>query len=293
MPSSPEDSPPATPSAEKDSRDPVPPPTGGETVLEAPAPVAEASPVTKRIPDSGPPGSPPPKATPSVGPGDEDEGTTFHDLVALFGSDDNDEDQPRSAQASSLSAAHRPSGVTSPYCSSSDEDDSSDDEGPRDPSIAKRPSLLSSPPSTPMEVDDDGGRSRKDTGGDSRRDEPSFDSSSGDTAGEEAVPAPTDGSSPAGGAGDASSPARSDVPGGEGPPVDTDRPGADEGSLPVPHSPTPLRKTLSPPTSPQRRLPPPGSARSRASSLPQEAGPGFMIAATYTSRLRYGDPSPA
>ncbi|KAF1784178.1 hypothetical protein GQ600_1956 [Phytophthora cactorum] len=40
-----------------------------------------------------------------------------------------------------------------------------------------------------MEVDDNGGRSRKDAGGDSRRDEPSFDFSSGDTAGEEAVPA--------------------------------------------------------------------------------------------------------
>ncbi|KAG2974970.1 hypothetical protein PC120_g25920 [Phytophthora cactorum] len=284
---------PATPSAEKDSRDPVPPPTGGETVPEAPAPVAEASSVIKVIPDSGPPGSPPPKATPSAGPGDEDEGTTFHDLVALFGSDDDDEDQPRSAQASSLSATHRPSGVTSPYCSSSDEDDSSDDEGPRDPSIAKRPSLLSSPPSTPMEVDDDGGRSRKDTGGDSRRDEPSFDSSSGDTAGEEAVSAPTEGSSSAGGAGDASSSARSDVPGGEGPPADTGRPGADEGTPPVSRSPTPLRRTPSPPTSPQRRLPPPGSARSRASFLPQEAGPGQMIVATYTSRLRYGDPSPA
>ncbi|KAF1779499.1 hypothetical protein GQ600_21963 [Phytophthora cactorum] len=133
--------------------------------------------------------------------GYEDEGITFHDLIALFGSDDDDEDQPRSAQASSLSL---PTGL---------------------------------------------------------RHEPSFDSSSGDTAGEEAVPSPTEGSSPAGGAGDASSPARSDVPGGEG-------------SLPVPHSPTPLRRTLSPPTSPQRRLPPPGSARSRASSLPQEAGPG-------------------
>ncbi|KAF1774033.1 hypothetical protein GQ600_17950 [Phytophthora cactorum] len=126
-----------------------------------------------------------------------------------------------------------------------------------------------------MEVDDNGGRTRKDAGGDSRRDEPSFDFSS------------------AGGAGDASSSARSDVPGGEGPPADTGRPGADEGTPPVSRSPTPLRRTPSPPTSPQRRLPPPGSARSRSSSLPQEAGPGRMIVATYTSRLRYGDPSPA
>ncbi|KAG2797287.1 hypothetical protein PC119_g23772 [Phytophthora cactorum] len=117
MSSSPEDSPPATPSAEKDSRDPVPPPTGG------------------------PPSSPPPKATPSAVLGDEDEGITFHDLIALFGSDDVDGDQPRSAQNPSLSATHRPSGVTPPYRSSSDEDDSSDDEGPRDPSIAERPSL--------------------------------------------------------------------------------------------------------------------------------------------------------
>ncbi|KAG2882769.1 hypothetical protein PC119_g21978 [Phytophthora cactorum] len=238
-------------------------------------------------------GSPPTKATPSAGPGGEDEGTTFHDLVTLFGSDDDDEDQPRSAQASSLSATHRPSGVTSPYRSSSDEDDSSDDEGPRDPSIAKRPSLPASPSSTPMEVDDNGGRSRKDAGGDSRRDEPSFDFSSGDTAGEEAVPARTKGSSSAGGAGDAFSPARSDVPGGEGSPADIGRPGADEGTPPVSRSSTPLRRTLSPPTSPQRRLPPPGPVRSRASSLPQEAGPGRMIVATYTSRLRYGDPSPA
>ncbi|KAF1784038.1 hypothetical protein GQ600_112 [Phytophthora cactorum] len=101
-----------------------------------------------------------------------------------------------------------------------------------------------SPSSTPMEVDDNGGRSRKDAGGDSRRDEPSFDFSSGDTAGEEAVPAPTEGSSSAGGAGDASSPARSDVPGGEGSPADTGRPGADEGTPPVSRSPTPLRRTI-------------------------------------------------
>ncbi|KAG6943867.1 hypothetical protein JG687_00018187, partial [Phytophthora cactorum] len=174
----------------------------------------------KKILDSSPPGSPPPKATPSAGPGDEGEGTTFLDLVVWFGSDDDDEDQPRSAQASSLSAAHRPS------------------------------------------------------------EEPSFDFSSGDTAGEEAVPAPTEGSSPAGGAGDASSPARSNISGGEG-------------TLLVPLSRTPLRRALSPPASPRRRLPPLGSARSRASSRPQEAGPGRMIVTTYTSSFRYGDPSPA
>ncbi|KAG2945855.1 hypothetical protein PC117_g8102 [Phytophthora cactorum] len=208
MSSSPEDSPPATPRAQKGTQDPVLSPTGGKTVPEAPAPLAEASSVTKEIPDSGPPSSPPPKATPSAVPGDEDEGITFHDLIAL------------------------PSGVTSPYRSSSDEDDSADDEGPHDPSIVKRPSLPASPPSTPMEVDDDGGRTRKDAGGDSRRDEPSFDFSSGDTAGEEAVPAPTEGSSSAGGAGDASSSARSDVTGGEGSPADTIRPGTDEGTPP-------------------------------------------------------------
>ncbi|KAG4222907.1 hypothetical protein PC116_g28617 [Phytophthora cactorum] len=53
MSSSPEDSPPATPRAHKGSRDTVPPPTGGKTVPEAPAAVAEASSVTKKIPDSG------------------------------------------------------------------------------------------------------------------------------------------------------------------------------------------------------------------------------------------------
>ncbi|KAF1772603.1 hypothetical protein GQ600_26060 [Phytophthora cactorum] len=283
----------AIPSAEKDSRDPVPLPTCDKTISEAPAPTTEASPATKKIPDSGHQGSPPHKATLSAEHGDEDEGVTFHDLVALFGSDDEDGDPPRSAQTSSSSAARRPSGVSSPYRSSSDEDDSSDDEGPRDPSIAKRPSLPSSSPSTPMEVGDDGGRSRKDAGGDSRGDEPSFDFLSGDTAGEEAVPAPTEGSSPAGGAGDVSTLARSDVPGGEGSPADSGHPSADKGTLAVPRSPTPPRRTLSPPTSPQCRLPPPGSARSRVSSLPQEAGPGRMIVATYTSRLRYGDPSPA
>ncbi|KAG6941701.1 hypothetical protein JG688_00018533 [Phytophthora aleatoria] len=160
MSSSPEDSPPATPRAERGTRDLVPSPTGGKTVPEAPAPLAEASSVTKEIPDSGPPSSPPPKATPSAVPGDEDEGTTFHDLVALFRSDDDDEDQRHSAQASSLSATHRPSGVTSLYRSSSDNDDSSDDEGPRDPSIAKRPSLPASPSSTPKDIDDNGGHSR-------------------------------------------------------------------------------------------------------------------------------------
>ncbi|KAG2893541.1 hypothetical protein PC116_g26770 [Phytophthora cactorum] len=45
------------------------------------------------------------KATPLAGQGDKNEGTTFHDLVALVGSDDEDEDPPRSAQASSSSAA--------------------------------------------------------------------------------------------------------------------------------------------------------------------------------------------
>ncbi|KAG4055601.1 hypothetical protein PC123_g9294 [Phytophthora cactorum] len=219
--SSPEDSPQVVPSAEKDSRDPVPPPTGDKTVPEAPVPAAEASSVTKKIPDSG--------------QSDENEGTTFHDLVALSGSDDEDEDPPRSAQASSSSTARRPSDVTSPYRSSSDESSSSDDEGPRDPSIAKRPSLPSLPPSTPIEVDDDGGRSRKDAGGDI----PSLDFPSGDTAGEEAVPAPTEGSSPAGGAGAASAPARSGVPGGKGSPADSGRPSADEGRLAVPRPPTP------------------------------------------------------
>ncbi|KAG6945502.1 hypothetical protein JG688_00016521, partial [Phytophthora aleatoria] len=112
-----------------------------------------------------------------------------------------------------------------------------------------------------MEVDDDVGRSRKDAGGDSRRDESSFDFPSGDTAGEEAVRAPTEGSSPAGGAEDVSAPARSGVPGSEGSPVGTGRPSADEGTLAVPRSPTPSRRTLSRPTSPQRRLPPPGPAQ--------------------------------
>ncbi|KAG3104150.1 hypothetical protein PI124_g2863 [Phytophthora idaei] len=164
MSSSPEDSPQAIPSAEKDSRDPGPPPTGGKTVPEALVPPAEASPATKKIPDSGPPVAPPHKAIPSAEQGDEDEGTTFHDLVALFGSDDEDADPPRSAQAFSSS------GVTSPYRSSSDEDDSSDDEGPLNPSIAKRPSLPSPPPSSLTEVDDDGGHPREDIGYDSRRD---------------------------------------------------------------------------------------------------------------------------
>ncbi|KAF1774044.1 hypothetical protein GQ600_21210 [Phytophthora cactorum] len=119
-----------------------------------------------------------------------------------------------------------------------------DDEGPRDPSIAKRPSLPASPSSTPMEVDDNGGRTRKDAGGDSRRDEPSFDFSSGDTAGEEAVPAPTEGSSSAGGAGDASSPARSDVPGGEGSPADTGRPVQTKGPTGISFSYTSPKNTI-------------------------------------------------
>ncbi|KAF1786007.1 hypothetical protein GQ600_17294 [Phytophthora cactorum] len=37
----------------------------------------------------------------------------------------------------------------------------------------------------------------------------------------------------------------------------------------------------------------PRSAGSHLSHLPQEAGPGRIIVATYTSRLRHGDPSPA
>ncbi|KAG6942440.1 hypothetical protein JG688_00018117, partial [Phytophthora aleatoria] len=189
--------------------------------------------------------------------------------------------------STSSSAARRPSGVASPYRTSSDEANSSDDEVSRGPLIAKRPSLPSSPPSTPMEVDADGGRSRKVVGGDSRRERSPRSASLPD------VPAPTEGSSSAGGAGDAASSARSGVPDGEGSPADTGHPSADEGTLAVPRSPTPPQRTLSPPTSPQRRLPPPGSARSRVSSLPQEAGPGGMIVATYTSRLRYGDRSPA
>ncbi|KAG4040413.1 hypothetical protein PC123_g24044 [Phytophthora cactorum] len=81
---SPEDSSQAIPSAEKDSRDPVPPPTCGKTISEAPAPTTEASPATTKIPDSGHQGSPSHKATLSAEQGDEDE------------------DPPRSAQTSSL-----------------------------------------------------------------------------------------------------------------------------------------------------------------------------------------------
>ncbi|KAF1776943.1 hypothetical protein GQ600_11390 [Phytophthora cactorum] len=123
--------------------------SSGKTVPEAPAPLAEASSVTKEIPDSGPPSSPPLKATASAVPGDKDEGTHFT-TGRLVWNDDDDEDQPlplkllrcRLPQALgrnvSVSFVIRRRRFV-------------DDEGPRDPSLAKRPSLPASPSSTPME----------------------------------------------------------------------------------------------------------------------------------------------
>ncbi|KAG6948817.1 hypothetical protein JG688_00014925, partial [Phytophthora aleatoria] len=124
------DSPQATPRAKDDSRSHVPPPAGGEMAPEAPARTGEAFPATKKVPSSIDPGTPPYKATPLAEQGYEDEGVPFRDL-----SNDEDEDRSRSTRASSSSAAHRPSGVTAPYRSSSDESDSSSDEGSHDHSI--------------------------------------------------------------------------------------------------------------------------------------------------------------
>ncbi|KAF1786560.1 hypothetical protein GQ600_21435 [Phytophthora cactorum] len=96
--------------------------------------------------------------------------------------------------------------------------------------------------------------------------------------------------SPPGGDGDASASARCGGPGGEGSPADTGRPNADEGTLAVPRSPTPPRRTLSPPTSPQCRCRLQGQ-HVAVYILPQAAVPGRTIVAKYTSHLHYGDPA--
>ncbi|KAG3179310.1 hypothetical protein PC128_g16023 [Phytophthora cactorum] len=173
-----EDSPQAIPSAKDDSRGPVPLSAGGETAPEAPARTGEASQATKKVTDSTRPSTPPHEAGSSAEKDNENEAALFR---GMFESDDEDEDPTHWTHASSLSAVHKSLGATYSFHLSSDEDSLSSDEGSHDYSLVKRPSLPSSPPSTPMGVDDDGGRSREDVGGVSREDESSFDFPSGDT----------------------------------------------------------------------------------------------------------------
>ncbi|KAG3077637.1 hypothetical protein PC122_g13065 [Phytophthora cactorum] len=173
-----EDSPQAIPSAKDDSRGPVPLSAGGETAPEAPARTGEASQATKKVTDSTRPSTRPHEAGSSAEKDNKNEAALFR---GMFESDDEDEDPTHWTHASSLSAVHKSLGATYSFHLSSDEDSLSSDEGSHDYSLVKRPSLPSSPPSTPMGVDDDGGRSREDVGGVSREDESSFDFPSGDT----------------------------------------------------------------------------------------------------------------
>ncbi|ETP28459.1 hypothetical protein F442_22246, partial [Phytophthora nicotianae P10297] len=65
-----------------------------------------------------------------------------------------------------------------------------------------------------------------------------------------------------------------------------------ENSSGAPQASSPLSRVLTSSTTPRHHHPPPGSALSRTSLLSQEAGPGRVIVATYTSRRRRGDPDP-
>ncbi|ETM30715.1 hypothetical protein L914_21612 [Phytophthora nicotianae] len=128
----------------------------------------------------------------------------------------------------------------------------------------------------------------------SRDDEPSFDFRSDDTAGGEDIPPPTDVSRASAavegsitGVPTTSSPGTSRSPKSSPPVIDS---ASSEASSRAPQASSPMSRALTSPTTPRRHHPPPGSAQSQALLLPQEAGPGQVIVATYTSRRRRGDP---
>ncbi|KAG6958902.1 hypothetical protein JG688_00010324 [Phytophthora aleatoria] len=66
-------------------------------------------------------------------------------------------------------------------------------------------------------------------------------------------------------------PPAASAPEGGGPPAGSDHSIEGDDDCPMPRPPTPPRRSLPPPTPRCLSLPPPGLARSRASSLPQEA----------------------
>ncbi|KUF84451.1 hypothetical protein AM587_10002084 [Phytophthora nicotianae] len=217
------------------------------------------------------------------------------EMQLLFGSDD-DEEAPSGSKES-----REPAGLVSPYRSSSDEDTPSPPKRSDSTPISKQPSV---PPSqSPDSSDGDEGDSSNDShdgdgagGVDPRDDEPSFDFPSGDTAGDEDIPSSTDISrASAVVEGSVTSVPTTSSPGAprgyESSPLVGDS-AARETSSVAPQASSPLSRVLTSPTTTRHHPPPPGSALSQASLVPQEAGPGRIIVATYTSRRRRGDPDP-
>ncbi|ETP29323.1 hypothetical protein F442_21511 [Phytophthora nicotianae P10297] len=217
------------------------------------------------------------------------------DMQLLFGSDD-DEDAPSGSKAS-----REPVGLTTPYRSSSDEDTPSPPKRSDRTPISKPPSVPPSRSSHSSDSDEGGTRDASHdgdgaSGDDSRDDEPSCDFPSGDTAGDEDIPPSTDVSRASAavegsftGVPTTSSLGTSRSPESSPPVADS---ASREASARTPQASSPMPRVLTSPTSPRRHHPPPGSALSQTSLLPQESGPGRATVATYTSRRRRGDPDP-
>ncbi|ETP28461.1 hypothetical protein F442_22245, partial [Phytophthora nicotianae P10297] len=241
--------------------------------------------------------APPSSRAPSPPVGASQQAPTAYDLEMqlLFGSDD-DEDAPSGSKAS-----REPAGLMSPYRSSSDEDTSSPPKRSDSTPISKQPSVPPSP--SPDSSDSDEGGSSNGShdgdgagGNDSHDDEPSFDFPSGDTAGDEDIPPSTDISRASAvvegsitGVQTTSPPGTPRSPESSPPVTDS---ASRENSSGAPQPSSPLSRVLTSSTTTRHHSPPLGSALSRTSLLSQEAGPGRVIVATYTSRHRRGDPDP-
>ncbi|ETL77422.1 hypothetical protein L917_21632 [Phytophthora nicotianae] len=167
--------------------------------------------------------------------------------------------------------------------------------------FSKQPSVP--PPRSPDSSDsDEGGSSNGSHDGDgaggdhSYDDEPSFDFPSSDTAGDEDIPPSTTFCRTSAVVEGSVSGVPTTSPPGTPRSPESSPPVADSASRETrsgaPQASSPLSRVLTSPTTTRHHHPPPGSALSQTSLLPQEAGPGRVIMATYTSCRRRGDSNP-
>ncbi|ETO79576.1 hypothetical protein F444_05716 [Phytophthora nicotianae P1976] len=311
------------------SRPPAHSPSVAHAKSPASRPRSRSHSVSSRPTASKPPASPAsvPVTPPKAGPSKDDQPPMVVDLTRDESGEDMEE-EPAAAPTNSegaevtrqasptppatphrsdvaspfgLKAPRKPEGLTSPYRSSSGEYTPSPPKRSDSTLISKQPSVPP-PRSSDSSDSDEGGASNGShdgdgaSGDDSRDDEPSFDFPSGDTADDEDIPPPTE-ASPASAAVEGSiagvpttSFPRTSRPESSPPVADS---ASREASSRTPQASSPMSRVLTSPTTPRRRHhPPPGSALSQTSLLPQEAGPGRVIVATYTSRRRRGDPDP-
>ncbi|ETO82363.1 hypothetical protein F444_03492 [Phytophthora nicotianae P1976] len=262
------------------SRSPARSPSAARAKSPASHPRSRSHSVSRRPAKSKSPASPPaaPAAPPKAEPSNDDQPPVVVDLTQ-DGSDEDMEEEPtavptepddaevtRQASPTPLASLQR-SNVASP------------------PSLPSSTSAVASPwAPTSYVLEMEYG---------SRDDEPSFDFRSDDTAGGEDIPPPTDVSRASAavegsitGVPTTSSPGTS-RPESSPPVIDS---ASSEASSRAPQASSPMSRALTSPTTPRRHHPPPGSAQSQALLLPQKAGPGQVIVATYTSRRRRGDP---